>query len=82
MHNIHTNFIKIIDVLKDIIGNEINEKGNYLRRGSVPKFSPTIRRVKRSALRIFNKDEYELIKPLATNPIAISILRSCLCLQL
>ena len=39
MHNIHTNFIKIIDVLKDIIGDEINEKDNYLRRGSVPKFS-------------------------------------------
>ncbi len=36
MHTIHSNFIKIIDVLKDIIGNE---KGNYLRRGSVPKFS-------------------------------------------
>ena len=39
MHNIYTNFIKILDVLKDIIGDEINEKGNYLRRGSVPKFS-------------------------------------------
>lgn len=39
MHNIHINFIKIIDVLKDIIGDEISEKGNYLRRGSVPKFS-------------------------------------------
>ena len=39
MHNIHTNFIKILDVLKDIIGVEISEKGNYLRRGSVPKFS-------------------------------------------
>ena len=39
MHNINTNFIKIIDVLKDIIGDEISEKGNYLRRGSVPKFS-------------------------------------------
>ena len=39
MHNIHTNFIKIIDVLKDIIGHEISEKGNYLRGGSVPMFS-------------------------------------------
>ena len=39
MHNIHINFIKIIDVLKDIIGDEISEKGNYLRRGSIPKFS-------------------------------------------
>jgi hypothetical protein len=39
MHNIRTNFIKILEVIKDIIGDEINEKGNYLRRGSVPKFS-------------------------------------------
>lgn len=39
MHNIRTNFIKIVDVLKDIIGDEISEKGNYLRRGSVPNFS-------------------------------------------
>ena len=39
MHNIRTNFIKILEVIKDIIGEQINEKGNYLRRGSVPKFS-------------------------------------------
>jgi hypothetical protein len=39
MHNIKTNFDKIIGVIKDIIGNEVNEKGNYLRRGTVPKFS-------------------------------------------
>ena len=39
MHNIHTNFIKIIDVLKDIIGDQITETGNYSRRGSIPKFS-------------------------------------------
>lgn len=39
MHNIRTNFIKILEVIKDIIGNEINEKGNYLRRGTRPKFS-------------------------------------------
>ena len=39
MHNIKTNFDKILGVVKDIIGCEINEKGNYLRRGSVPKFS-------------------------------------------
>ena len=39
MHNIHTNFIKIIDVLKDIIGDEVSEKGNYLRSCSIPKFS-------------------------------------------
>ena len=39
MHNIHVNFIKILEVIKDIIGDEINEKGNYLRRGTKPKFS-------------------------------------------
>jgi hypothetical protein len=39
MHNIKTNFDKIIDVLKDIIGDEINAKGNFLRRGTVPRFS-------------------------------------------
>ena len=39
MHNIKTNFDKILVVIKDIPGNEINEKGNYLRRGSRPKFS-------------------------------------------
>lgn len=39
MHNIKTNFDKILELLKDIIGDEISEKGNYLRRGSKPKFS-------------------------------------------
>lgn len=39
MHNIKTNFDKILGVIKDIIGDEINEKGNYLRRGTRPRFS-------------------------------------------
>lgn len=39
MHNIKTNFDKIIGLVKDIPGDEINEKGNYLRRGTRPKFS-------------------------------------------
>ena len=39
MHNIKTNFDKILGVIKDIIGGEINEKGNYLRRGTRPRFS-------------------------------------------
>ena len=39
MHNIKTNFDKILGVIKDILGDEINAKGNYLRRGTVPKFS-------------------------------------------
>lgn len=39
MHNIKANFDKILVVIQDILGDEINEKGNYLRRGTVPKFS-------------------------------------------
>jgi hypothetical protein len=39
MHNIRTNFTKILEVIKDIIGDEISESGNYLRRGTRPKFS-------------------------------------------
>ena len=39
MHNIRTNFTKILEVIKDIIGDEITENGNYLRRGTRPKFS-------------------------------------------
>ncbi len=39
MHNIKANFDKILVVIKDILGTELNEQGNYLRRGSVPKFS-------------------------------------------
>ncbi|MBK7884933.1 MAG: hypothetical protein IPJ81_14985 [Chitinophagaceae bacterium] len=39
MHNIRLNFDKIMLVLKDILGDEINVKGNYPRRGSVPRFS-------------------------------------------
>jgi hypothetical protein len=39
MHNIKTNFDKILGVIKDIIGDEIDEKGNYLRRGTRPRFS-------------------------------------------
>lgn len=31
--------IKIIDLLKDFLSDEINEKGNYHLRGVVPRFS-------------------------------------------
>jgi hypothetical protein len=41
MHNIRSNFDKIMVVLKDILGDEINAKGNYPRRGTVPRFSHT-----------------------------------------
>lgn len=39
MHNIKTNFDKILGVIKDIVCDEINENGNYLRRGTKPRFS-------------------------------------------
>ena len=39
MHNIKVNFDKIVEAIKDIIGDKINERGNYKRRGTVPKFS-------------------------------------------
>jgi len=39
MHNIKTNFDKILAVIKDILRDEINDKGNYKRPGTVPKFS-------------------------------------------
>lgn len=39
MHNIKTNFDKILVVLKDILRDEITERGNYLRRGTVPRFA-------------------------------------------
>jgi hypothetical protein len=53
MHNIKTNFDKIIGVVKDIIGDEINEKGNYLRRGTLPKFSDIEVIAMRSDSRLF-----------------------------
>ncbi len=39
MHNIKTNFDKIFTVIKNILNDEINNKGNYKRRGTIPKFS-------------------------------------------
>ena len=39
MHNIKTNFDKIIGLIKDILTDEINDKGNYLRRGTRPRFA-------------------------------------------
>jgi hypothetical protein len=39
MHNIKKNFDKIRDALKDILSDEINEKGNFTRPGTVPRFS-------------------------------------------
>jgi len=39
MHNIKANFDKIIEVVKQIIGTEVSEEGNYKRRGTKPRFS-------------------------------------------
>ncbi len=39
MHSIKTNFDKIIGVIKNILGDEISKKGNYLRCGTIPRFS-------------------------------------------
>ena len=39
MHKIKTNPDKIIVLVKDILSSEINEKGNYLRLGTTPKFT-------------------------------------------
>jgi hypothetical protein len=39
MHDIRANFTKILEVIKGIIGDEVSEQGNYLRRGTRPRFS-------------------------------------------
>ncbi len=39
MHTIKANFDKIIEVVKQIIGSEIDDSGNYKRRGTKPRFS-------------------------------------------
>jgi hypothetical protein len=39
VHNIKTNFDKIYEVLQAILAEQVNEKGNYRRRGTVPKMS-------------------------------------------
>ena len=39
MHNIRTTFTKILEVIKGIIGDEISEEGDFLRRGIRPRFS-------------------------------------------
>lgn len=39
MHNIKTNFDKILAVIEDILCNEINADGKYKRPATVPRFS-------------------------------------------
>lgn len=38
MHNIKANFDKIFKIAKEILGGELNEKGNYLRKGQYQNF--------------------------------------------
>lgn len=38
MHNTRINFTRILEIIKDIISDGITENGNYLRRGTMPKF--------------------------------------------
>ena len=39
MHNLYAIFAKILSICKQVAGNLVNESGNVLRRGVVPKFS-------------------------------------------
>lgn len=39
MHNIKVNFDKIIEVVKDILGEDLTEQNNFKRRGVIPRFS-------------------------------------------
>ena len=41
MHNIKANFDKLLIVVKEIIGNEVGDDGNYLRPGPKPGFADT-----------------------------------------
>lgn len=39
MHNFYAIFAKLLNICKQITGNLVNESGNVLKRGVVPKFS-------------------------------------------
>lgn len=39
MRNFIANFVRILGICKDFTGNSVNELGNVLRCGVVPKFS-------------------------------------------
>ncbi len=39
MHNFRTKFEKILEICKQFATDLVNEKGNIVRRGPVPKFS-------------------------------------------
>ena len=39
MHNFRTKFVKILEICKQFSQDLVNDKGNIIRRGPVPKFS-------------------------------------------
>ncbi len=39
MHNLHTKFVKTLEICKQFSQNLVNEHANIARRGPVPKFS-------------------------------------------
>lgn len=39
MHNLKTNFDKILEVLKSILQNQVDNSGNFPKVGKKPKFS-------------------------------------------
>lgn len=66
MHNIKTNFDKILGVVKDIIGREITEKGNYLRTNNcegtytIPNAPKAIKKYKSPAKRAVFLSDFSL----------------------
>ena len=39
MYNFIANFVKVLDIIKEFVGNRVNELGNIPSRGFIPKFS-------------------------------------------
>ena len=39
MHNLYTKFVRILEICKRFSYNLVNERGNIVRRGPIPKFS-------------------------------------------
>ena len=39
MHNLYTKFVKILEICKELAKDLVNDHGNIIRRGPVPRFS-------------------------------------------
>ncbi|MCY7420394.1 MAG: hypothetical protein LH478_01440 [Chitinophagaceae bacterium] len=59
MHDIRANVNKILEVIKGIIGDEVSEKGSYLRRGTRPGFSDMVK--KSAAIRTLKRTPISLL---------------------